>query len=100
MNSDIDDKNSGIITCDDIPIDSLYCRNSCKVWLDKIYRIGDHRLLSCQILDNTNAEVDIIYQEIGDPLEFTKWKRNDYGNLNYWTNMQISLESKLNIYFL
>ncbi len=53
MNSDLDDKNSGIITCDDIPIDSLYCRNSCKVWLDKIYRIGDHRLLSCQILDNT-----------------------------------------------
>jgi hypothetical protein len=45
------------------------------------------------------SEVEVIFQEIGDPLELTKWKRNDNGNVHYWNKMRSSLENKLAIWF-
>jgi hypothetical protein len=88
-------KLSGKLVHNEIPTDSFYKLESCKVWSDNIYTIGDHLLLSCQLLDSNISKSEVKFQSIGQPLDVIKWNRNDHGNLGYWNRMQVNLQTTL-----
>ena len=76
-----------------IPENSFYIPNSCTVWSDYPYRIGDHFLLSCKLAISKPMKVPL--QDIGEKLDIIKWVRRDHGNADFWTPMQSELAISL-----
>ena len=88
--NDLDTKSAPVNIINHIPENSLYIPNSCTVWSDYKYRIGDHFLLSCKLLIS-KPFMKVPAQEVGEKLDIIKWVRRDKGDVNYWNPMQREL---------
>ena len=79
-----------------IPVNSSYIPLSMKILNDYKNKIGDHFLISCQLLI-PDTFTSIPCQSIDPPLlcNIPKWNRNDHGDLSYWEPMRCALETNL-----
>ncbi len=95
MVEDVSTEKSGLVLYDYIPKDSLYCKKSCTVWKDDLFNLGDHSLVTCQILVAKQDSVPVDFVEVGEKLDIIKWDRRDIAYPDYWANMQTKLQSSL-----
>jgi hypothetical protein len=98
-NLKMEDKSCPVNISNSIPVDSLYVPNSCTIWNDYMYRIGDHFLLSCKLVIPKSL-AKIPFQQVGQKLDIIRWVRKDKGNPEFWVPMQHQLAHFLQLWDL
>jgi hypothetical protein len=63
-----------------------YVKESTKVWTEELARMGDHRLVTCQL----RVEKKMVPENEEPQLErhTTGWKRRDHGDVKYWKALE------------